>query len=197
MTLFHALGPFASSGGVVAAPGMVLVSPTSITHSGTSATLGANGQVTFTAVTSLSLNGCFTADFDNYVVVIRGVDSADHNAWYARLRASGSDASGSDYTTQYLIAAGTTVAGARDSSFTYMTFAPTSDDARTGNTVYLYGPFLAQPTAVRCVSARGTSGAVIRDYASTHSLSTSYDGITLYPSSDNQTGELAVYGIRS
>ena len=65
--------------------GMVLMKPTSIAHSGTSATLGANGQVTFTAVTSLSLNGCFTAGFDNYVVSVRGTSSTNTNLYY-RLR---------------------------------------------------------------------------------------------------------------
>ena len=67
MTLFQGFGIWSSSG-PTGAPGMVLLKPTSIAHSGTSASIGANGQVTFTAVTSLSLNGVFSADFDNFLL---------------------------------------------------------------------------------------------------------------------------------
>jgi hypothetical protein len=200
VTLFHALGPFAAQVGVVAAPGMVLMKPTSIAHSGTSATLGANGQVTFTAVTSLSLNGVFTADFDNYVISIRHNNSsspADSDSIQARLRASGSDASGGDYTRQTLSANSTTVSAARTTSLTSAVVAVTGNAQRNGDTIAIYGPYLAQPTAFRSVNVADTSSARILDNACTHSLSTSYDGITFIPEIYSITGAVAVYGIRS
>jgi hypothetical protein len=177
-------------------PGMVLVKPTSITHSGTSATLGANGQVTFSAVTSLSLNGVFTADFDNYMMVIRGIASTLTNIPY-RLRASGSDASGNNYTTQRLSAENTSIEGTRTTATNAATSTLNSTSENSGFIMYFYGPFLAQSTATRTVSARGTSGAAIFDNASTHSLSTSYDGFSLLPDLANLTGALQVYGLRS
>jgi hypothetical protein len=194
---FRSLGFFASSGGVAAAPGMVLMNPTSIAYSGTSATLGANGQVTFSAVTSLSLNGCFTADFDNYVVswgltTFTAIDNVR-----ARLRSAGSDASGSNYTRQYLIADSTTVAAARGTSQTSAVVAFFDNTTPTGYVNYIYGPFLAQPTAFRSVGHSGYSGSYLQDDANTHSLSTSYDGITFFAASGNLTGKLQVYGVRS
>ena len=195
MTLFHALGPFAAQAGVVAAPGMVLLTPTSIAHSGTSASIGANGQVTFTAVTSLSLNGVFSVDFDNYVVSLRIVGSTDVLI-QCRFRASGTDASGSDYTRQELNASSTTVSANRTTS-TQGILGVASFEQRDGHTFSIYGPHLAQPTAIRSVTVDGRAGARINDYAVTHSLSTSYDGFTLFPNTGNFTGALTVMGVRS
>jgi hypothetical protein len=199
VTLFHSLGIVAYSGVSAAAPGMVLMNPTSIAYSGTSATLGANGQVTFSAVTSLSLNGCFTADFDNYAIALSGIGSATDNV-LMRLRASGSDASGTNYTRQALSATSTTVSAARDTSQDTGYVMLTSTAYPNMTYINIYGPFLAQPTAWAARGASSYLGAYLRDEANTHSLSTSYDGFTLkHQNSPTQTitGTVAVYGIRS
>lgn len=201
MTLFHALGPFASSGGVVAAPGMVLMKPTSIAHSGTSATLGANGQVTFSAVTSLSLNGVFSADFDNYVVAVSFVPStALGTGLEIQLASGGTAATGTDYTYQRLRALSTTVDATRTTSATSINVGSggPSTSIPSATHIAIYGPALAQPTATRNVSVTSNSDAGIYDFAGTHSLSTSYDGFKLFPSfAYSITGKLAVYGVRS
>jgi hypothetical protein len=194
MTLFQGLGFWASSLSG-AKPGMVLVKPTSISHSGTSATLGANGQVTFSAVTSLSLNGCFTADFKNYATVMQTTNSAGVLV-NARLRAAGSDASGNNYIHQVLTGDGSTVTVFRVSATNQVGIAA-MDTGRNGATVFIYGPFLAQPTAFRSVGINSLSGAVNPNYAGTHSLSTAYDGITIIPASGNFSGTLTMYGLRS
>lgn len=176
--------------------GLVLLKPTSIAFSGTSATVGANGSVSFTACTSLSLNGVFTSDYDNYMVVIRSLGSGFAGA-QMRLRSSGVDASGSNYTIQVLVPSGSLVFGARDVSQPQANFHAVSNTQRSGGVAFLYGPFLAQPTAVRNVNVCGNLNAEIYDYASTHSLSTSYDGFSLIVSgSQNMTGMLCVYGLR-
>ena len=177
------------------APGMVLLTDYTITHAGTSATL-TNGQVTFTAVTSLSLNGVFSAGFDNYVISIRHVGSS-YDGVRMRLRAAGSDASGSDYTRQELQANGSSVSANRLGSLNIAPTFSTSSTQRSGTTVMMYGPALAQPTASRTIEALGESGGYIYDIAWTHSLSTAYDGVTIFPASANITGALQVYGVRS
>jgi hypothetical protein len=197
VTLFHALGPFASAG-VVAAPGMVLMKPTSITHSGTSATLGANGQVTFTAVTSLSLNGVFTAGFDNYQISLSGVVSSADNI-SMRLRLSGSDATATNYTRQYIDVSNTSVSAGRQTSNSQAN-AGFWSTAENGTQILVYGAALAQPTAFRTVMVGSSSGAYISEYASTHSLSTAYDGFTVFAEAGGGrtlTGEVTVYGLRS
>ena len=173
--------------------GMVLVTPTSIAYSGTSATIGANGSVEFTACTSLSLNGVFTGDYDNYMIVMDGIASTTHTPAF-RLRQNGIDASGSSYTYQYLYAAGASVIGARSTATS--TFPSSVSTIRNNGTAHhLFGPSLAQPTAGRSVTAAQTDGAQLWDLAWTHSISGSYDGFSLIPNPYNITGLVSVYGL--
>ena len=181
------------------APGIVLVKPTSITHSGTSATLGANGQVTFTSVESVSLNGIFTSDFDNYVVSCRLIADTLNINVFAKLRSSGTDAVGADYTWQRLQANGTARNATRTSGVTKANVAEGSATAASGFDLRIYGPALTQPTAMRSTTIMGRDGARLVDFASTHSLSTSYDGLTIAMDAGFSylTGALQVYGVRS
>ena len=178
--------------------GMVLLTPSSIAYSGTSATIGANGSVEFSACTSLSLNGVFTGDYDNYMVAVRHVDSTYNAAFLTRLVLSGTPASGSDYTYQRLDVANTTVAGSRSTSQTSGRVSSVSNALNNGFVVNVYGPFLAQPTAYRSVTVEngGSPGVVgILDYAGTHSLSTSYDGYQFVAGSGTISGLVSVYGL--
>lgn len=173
--------------------GLKLIVPTSVAGSGVS--VSASGKVTFTAATSISVNGCFTSAHDNYVLVARYVCASGNPNANFRLRASGTDATGSNYTRQYVFADGSSVAGARFTSQDFGVSGSISDAQRSGDTTYIYGPNLAQPTAWRNISAQGYLGAYIYDLANTHSLSTAYDGFTLYPNSSNITGALCIYGL--
>lgn len=196
MSLYKGFGAFASSG--TAAPGMVLLTPTSITHTGTSASVGANGQVTFTAVSNLSINGVFSADFDNYVVSIEGTGSTSVSTYY-RWRAAGTDNStANSYVDQRILADGSSITGTRFSAanFGQSPFEPRNTQ-RAGATWHIYNPFLAVPTVNRVLSISDYLGAQIYDTAGTHNQSASYDGFTLITSTGSITGTLQVYGVRS
>jgi hypothetical protein len=181
--------------------GLILITPTSIVSTGTgnSSSIASNGSVTCSSAVTLSLNGVFTADYDNYLVVVRhkktGSDLFD--SIRIRMRSSGTDAT-TNYTFQDLTADSTTVSGARDT--TTAAFLTTYTDAEPGGFVMsLYGPYLSQPTAVRSVSCYVATSPIIRDVAGTHSTSSSYDGITLFTSTGSRRfdlGRVAVYGMR-
>lgn len=179
---------------MAAGDGLISMKPTSITHAGTSAVINSDGGVDFTAVTSLSLNGVFTGDYDNYLIVIS--NSATSNAEFLsyRMRAAGSDASGSNYTAQRLSGDSTFVAGGRFVSYTESIFALVGNTLINGFNLHMYGPYLAQPTASRSTTITTHNNARIYDCAGTHSLSTSYDGITFFPSGGNITGTVHVFG---
>lgn len=181
---------------MAAGDGLVTMTPTSIVvaGAGSSASIQSDGSVDFSAATSLSLNGVFTSAHDNYVVVIRSVSAANTVNLNARLRAAGTDASGSNYARQYFSGDGTAIGAARSTSQTSAPFSNTDATNRSGSTTHVYGPALAQPTAWRLVSANGFTSAYIQDEAATHSLSTSYDGITLITSSSSVTGNIVVFG---
>lgn len=178
--------------------GLYLIKPTSIVSTGTgnSSSINTNGSVTFSACETLSLNGVFSADYDNYQIVVGGTGSVTRNIWL-RFRASGTDATGSNYTRQYLYAASTTVGASRNTE-TFGYCGALGGTLKSGTVVSVYGPHLAQPTAWRNVCAVENSGVEIQDFAGTHSLSTSYDGFTLSFNNgggESITGRVAVYGM--
>ena len=176
--------------------GMVLMTPTSIASTGTgnSSSIGTNGSVTFSSCATLSLNGVFTSEYDNYMIVCRHSTSGSSTIG-GRLRAFGTDASGNDYVRQRLNADGTTVSGTRNTA-NELDINLAANSQRIGWTMYVFGPNLSQATAFRSITVSDSSDARIFDYAMTHSLSTSYDGITFYPQAAvTFTGLVSVYGL--
>ena len=172
--------------------GLKLIVPSSVAGSGVS--VSASGKVTFTAATSISVNGVFDSTYDNYLVVMRHISSSGDSRFDLRLRSSGSDATGSNYTYQDVNANSTTVSGARFSG-TFASVCFISSTAASGTHCMFYGPALAQPTAIRSVNAIGRDSARIKDQAITHSVSSTYDGFSFLPSSLTLSGALTVYGL--
>ena len=92
--------------------GLKLIVPSSVAGSGVS--VSASGKVSFTAATTININGVFSATYDNYLVVLRGLADSGTPAIYGRMRLSGSDnATANAYVTQSLNADGATVSGGR------------------------------------------------------------------------------------
>jgi hypothetical protein len=180
--------------------GLKLIVPSSVSATGTAtASVTASGKITVTGMNStntISVNGCFSSTYDNYLIVYRSTAGGAGGLAF-RLRVSGSDASGSNYTSQRIDANNTTVSGSRATSQTYADFG-NANTTYSAHHVYIYGPNLAQPTAMRNVSVLDVSSARIIDYANTHSLSTAYTGFTLYgvdPSPGVNSGVFCVYGL--
>ena len=177
--------------------GLILLTPTSIAYTGTSATISANGSVSFTAVTQLRLNGVFSADYDNYMIVMRASNPVAPNNLYHRYSVGGVDNTDSSFTQQRMRAGGTSVTADRASSLNQTRFTEIYTTLKWGLVFYCYGPYLTQPTASRTTGVTTTSSAGIHEYATTHSGSISFDGINLYPDGgDNISGRVAVYGMR-
>jgi hypothetical protein len=172
--------------------GLKLIVPTSVAGSGVS--VSASGKVTFTSATSVSVNGCFTSSYDNYLIVMGSKSTSGDIGVRFRLRLSGTDASGNNYAWQFVKADSTTVSGSRTTSTSDALFLDSGTNP-SGVHGYVYGPALAQPTALRSVTVDSRSSALIQDNAATHSLSTAYDGFSVYPASGSMTGALTVYGL--
>lgn len=176
---------------------MELVKPTSVdkTGAGSTATISANGSVNFTACETLSLNGVFSAEYDNYVCFVSADSSASIATLYIRYRLSGTDNStASSYVRQLLSALSTTTSAVRTTTNEQEALRCYSTPA--GVVMNFYGPFLAQPTAFRGVTVSDNAGGYIADNAGTHNQSTSYDGFSIYANTGNFTGNIAVYGLR-
>ena len=180
--------------------GLKLIVPSSVSASGgATATVSASGKITFSDVSSsktFTIEDCFSASYDNYLFVVRIWDGSGESLC-VRLRASGSDASGTNYVRQSINAASTTVNSARATGQTLMRIASTGGGVlRNGSHAYIYGPYLAQPTAFRNTNVADASGAQITDFAGTHSLSTSYTSVrVLSESAAEIDGTIQIYGL--
>lgn len=177
----------------MAISGLKLIVPTSVSGSGVS--VSSTGLVTFTAAADVTVDGCFSATYDAYMVVTRNTFSVQQDPLF-RLRASGTTEAGTDYANQRILANAGTVSASRQTSMGQMNTAFTGATIGSGEAHYFFGPFLAQPTIARCVSVGSSTDVLFEDQVNRHGLSTSYDGFLMFPSGAGvtMTGSLAVYG---
>ena len=178
-------------GGAVAGAGLDLITPTSV--AGTGVTLS-GGQVTFTAASTVSLNGCFTAAYDNYQIVFSGVGSENLGV-RARLRLAGTDNSASAYSGQgyQSVATLTNIATGPDNLW-YFGNAHTLAFSTAGT---FFSPFLAEPTQFLGAGQRRATIADVTGLALVHSALTSFDGVSFICSAGTITGKLRLYGMRN
>jgi len=175
----------------IAGGGLVAVAPTSIANSGGSASTTGN-TTTFTGVTSLSLNGIFSATYRNYLMICNYSSSSDVYTEF-RLRSSGTDATGSNYDRQLIQAYGGSLNASSNIDVSSWQFGWGLSTARSLVQSLVSNPFLAVATNITHIyttqSEIGTNGG-------DHDLATSYDGFTIYPISGNFTGTIQVFGYK-
>lgn len=176
--------------------GLIPMVPSSVSVTGTSASFSANGMISFTAMTALTVNGIFTPDYSIYHYLFVS-DYATGNADIVRFQmtSSGTPDSGSVYSHQYVNGTGTTKQRARGTSQTNSRFAGIDDDGASSAWGYIFSPALAEGTAVY------NQGTVF--YANSYYVSnvchvkttTAYDGIYIYPAASNITGTLQFFAL--
>jgi hypothetical protein len=176
--------------GELTASGLVPVAPSSVEIATGSGSLSGY-TTTFTGATSVSLNGVFTAGYDNYLLILPMVSLTSSSAeTQMRFRASGTDATSSNYFFQQLFSA-TATTGSSSSTTTYLTIQG-SGGLTSFAQVLIMKPFSASPTGYRSDGYVGTPQGLQR--WGVHNLSTSYDGLTLTFSAGTASGTVSVYG---
>jgi hypothetical protein len=179
MTLFQAFGPFASSGGVRGDLQFIT---------------SASGS----AVSSISINNCFSASFSHYLVMRDLLGSSNQSSQQIRLRASSTDDSGANYRHQYVYADSTTVASARATAQTswYWGVGNAETTSIGFSRTWISNPFEAvRATAWNDMSFAATATIGIQSAVFEHDTASSYDGFTVIPSAGTITGTIYVYGL--
>jgi hypothetical protein len=179
--------------------GLVKVVPTSVAVGSGSGSVDAIGNVTFSGVSSISLNGCFTSVYDNYRIMFQ-VDSTSGNPNITfRMRASTTDESGNNYAYSGI----KTAAGG---SVTLDAIVGTSSNKLAENYsgypshisggLDLFNPFNTVTTKYTFNSyGNNTVGAYSGfTYYGAHSQTISYNGITFLSSTGTMNGTVRVYG---
>ena len=184
-------------------PGLAIVTPTSIANSGGTATLSGDA-VTYTTVNSVSLNGIFTAVYDNYKIMLEITDPSASSYIGLRVRAAGTDAS-TNYFHEFIgLEAGgggfSSIGGNPAVSFQlFQTYSATSAWSYS-SAVDVHQPFLARRTTVggTAVGVSNSSGVPVGFAGGGfHNLSTSYDGFSIMAGSGTFTGVVRVYGYKN
>jgi len=181
--------------------GLNQIIPTSVAVGSGTATVGTNGMITCTAVgTSLSVNGCFSSTYTNYVVVFDGIYSAAYTYYNVRLRVGGADnTTANSYVWQRIDIFNNAVAAARNTASSWQEAIATSENV-FGATFTFYKPFTTDKTGMALSenqwALNGASGWLGNG---SHNQTTSYDGFTLIDSPQSGagqtfTGKIRIYG---
>ena len=171
--------------------GLVLVTPTSISYTGTSATINPNGSITATTITELTVNGVFSSEYNNYLITCLHKTNTytDMSGYFT---SSGTpNTTENSYTRQYINATGSTIFAGRASTNYINQFFVTAGNYG-GDMAFVYGPYLPSATAVRTNGASDWQSAEIYDRTYTHNVAQSFDGIRLVT---NGSFDLAIYGL--
>ena len=168
--------------------GMKLIVPTSATNG----TVGATGAVTFSGVSSVSLDGVFSSAYDNYKIVAFVKGSADAAGKF-RFRTSGSDNTTSNYWWggYYQGYGATTTINPETGGGAVNTATISGVSSLAGGfAADVFSPFSTDYTLVNAPSADSYN----RQYSIQFRATTSFDGFTFYPGSGTITGTISVYG---
>lgn len=174
--------------------GLNLILPTTVTNG----TLVGGGTVTFTGVTSVSLNGVFSSTYDWYQIEYDFTTSGA-GIFNPVLRVSGTDAT-SAYDTQRSTAINATLAAAQSLNAANWvgSGAVGITGARQSGTIKLYNPGTAVATTgvVQAIITPNpmTTSAALYTGGLLHRTLTAYDGITLAVSTGNLAGTVRVLG---
>ena len=150
---------------------------------------------TITTQSSVSINNCFSNAYENYRIVVVLVGSGDVEVRY-RLRASGTDATGSNYAYQYLYANGTNVSALRATGETGARVFGAVTAYRAIGAYDLTSPAVARPTNAIGFQVYAANTVEWLAWSNYHSLSTAYDGITFYTTSGTISGTIRIYGYK-
>jgi len=159
---------------------------------------------TFSAVSSVSLNGKFTSAYTNYRILARFQNSlTGPQALRVRLRASGTDETANYDTIGFRAFNGGTPVAVESANYNadVTRYANATNIANGYNfsVIDISGPALTETTlfVAKHVLTESATSAVLWNSAWYNDSTTSYDGFTLSIVSGTITGSLSIYGYTS
>jgi hypothetical protein len=166
--------------------GLVLIKPSSVVNG----TDNGKGTVSFSAVTSVSLNDVFSTTYENYFLLTR--QTAGTYSATLRLRVGGSDDSTANYHNL-----GLRITGSIDRIALYGQTSYRIGETGTGKGAFqtvIYGPQLADKTQFNGLITNGFQNPMENGFQmGAHNVATSFTGLTL-TWGGNATGTVSVYG---
>lgn len=182
---------------VATTPGLVLISPTSIANSGGSAS-ASGGSVTFTTVNSISLNGVFSATYENYRVALSISAQSANNDIQMRMRASGSDTTTATYNMAYQRGGRSTLSdGGSLTGTTFWILASAFTGYASQMSMDMYRANTSGAVGWIGQSFSNDAGFVDGTRGGNCTQATAHDGFTIISSTGTLTGTVRVYGYKN
>lgn len=153
---------------------------------------------TFSAASAVNVDNVFDGTYDDYRLVLSVTPSAASVTIMMRLRASSSDASGSDYAGERHVIGINSVGNENGSDRWQVLLCDSSTTSRMGYDIF--APALTEPTSFVGFghSYHSAIGFYFGYGASGHyTLTTAFDGFSIFPSSGTITGRWALFGYRA
>ena len=180
--------------------GLTPLIPASVSVGSGSATVDSNGEVSFTSVSSVSLNGIFSGQYKHYRFVYELTATAVGELFY-RLRNAGTDLAGSYTQSAWQMTTTGSNVSYSGNALSYWSLGQTAVGSGAywwGGSVDIRNPYFAKTKTTNGMTSGYVSGTSPATYAfgGFNSTATSYDGFSLIPTgtSPTITGSLKVYG---
>ena len=174
------------------APGLSLVTPTSVAGTGVSLS---GGRVTFTTATTININGCFTSTYQNYVVLMDQMQTSGASVDISvRLRAAGVDTSTSTYYGGKIY--GTFAGSAGGGAANGVSSFPLATITNSPRSMFKVEVFSPQTTTITTLHSLGVAFDAQLNAAGYQSDSTAFDGFSFVIASGNLSGNATIYGYR-
>lgn len=150
---------------------------------------------TFSAASSVSVDGCFTASYENYKILLNLDSASVTSSATFRLRGSGADAA-TNYNVFGWIATSGALSNNSGTGNTFIATATTTTTDGSYSVMEIGRPALAVQTHVYVQQYNSNTPAAVVGIGA-HTVTTAYDGFSLIASAGNITGRVRVYGYRS
>ena len=151
-------------------------------------------QTIGSAVSSVSVTDAFSADYDNYKIIVSGGTASASSNLNLRLGASATAYYGGLIFMAYT--AGVTSAGLNNGSS--IPWVGSGEAAGLQVNLDLLNPFLAKVTTFNGSYAGNATGSIAGNLNGFHNSAVSYSAFTLFPASGTLTGgTIRVYGYRN
>jgi hypothetical protein len=148
---------------------------------------------TFSAASTVSVDGCFSSSFDNYRVVITNTAASADVQMYLRLRLSGADATGANYFGAQHVLTWT-------ATHTYQENVQnaTAQAIAYGSASLVLAMDVRLPASAVQTTWAGTftHDNYTAHFGGRHAVATAYDGLTIYTASGTISGTISVFGYR-
>ena len=180
--------------------GNALVKSGTTTAWGSAGALVLVGKGTAAASSAVSINGCFTATYDNYLVVVDATSASTSLLLRLRMRAAGTDNSSANYGyafSKQTFATGILVGYSSDPAGIDQGLLELSSGQGGALSIVVYSPALTVKTSFTFESVNDVN---VYSGGGQMTVTTAYDGITIYTSAGTfttPTNGIRVYGYQN